>query len=152
MPRSVPGEGEPVLLILLGDEEHTGAGVVRAPLEEGHHSVMSPHIGEDYSTTRWPMVVKVRRGFSPGWVADRLEDLAASLREREFGFWGEVPEELPEHLRRAAEEDVHRLGVGPPARPVRLIVQRPDEEGVAYRIDVVGAEAAEEGAADETQR
>ncbi len=141
MPRSKPGEGEPVLLVLLGDAEHSGAGVVRAPKDTGHSSVMSAHIGEDYSTTRWPVVVKVRRGFTPEFVADRLEDLADSLRDEEFGFWGGVPEELPEHVVRAAEEDARRLGVGEGRRPVQVVVERPERKGVLVRIEVISADA-----------
>jgi len=140
MPRSEPGKGEPVLLILMGDKEHTGAGVVRAPRPDGNHSVISPHIGEDYSTSRWPVVVKVRRGFSADYVADRLEDLVASLRERDFGFWGGVPEQLPEHLLRAAEEDARRLGCGSARSPVRVVIERPEESNVLYRIDIMGVE------------
>jgi hypothetical protein len=142
MPRSKPGEGSPILLVLLGDREKSGAGVVRAPKEDGHHSVMSAHVGEDYSTTNWPVVVKIQRGCSPDYVADRLEDLADSLREEEYGFWGGVPDQLPEHVERAAEEDARRLGIGEAGRPVQVIIERPDEEDVIYRIDIRGSEAA----------
>ena len=137
MPRSVPGNGAPVMLFLLGDRENSGAGDIRGPKTDGNQSVMSVHIGEDYSTCQWPLVVKVQRGFSPQFVADRLEDLVDSLREKGFGFWGGVPEELPDHVRRAAEEDRRRLKVGQADEPVRVVMEQPDADDVICRVSLV---------------
>jgi hypothetical protein len=144
MPRCEPGTGKPVLLFLAGDEENSGAGDVRGPMPDGHRSVVSVHIGEDYSTCDWPVVVKVQGGFSPAYVADRLEDLVDSLRREDFGFWGEVPDELPDYVRRQADEDVRRLRVGRGGAPVQVVVDRPDEPNVVYRISVVRVEDEEQ--------
>ena len=78
--------------------------------EGGHRSVIWCNVDEDYSTCHWPVVVKVQRSYSAGYVADRLEDLVRSLRED--GHRLDLPEELTDSARRAAAEDAERLGIG----------------------------------------
>ena len=106
--RSKPGEGKPILLYVAGDKDEF-ADDICMPRQGGHESVICGCVDEDYSTCRWPVVVKVQRGVSAGYVADRLEDLVALLRTD--GHMLEVPEELTEYARHEAEEDARRLGV-----------------------------------------
>jgi len=80
MPRSQPGRGEPVVLLLLAAEDEAGPGHHRPANNGGHGSVISSHLGEDYSVSQWPVVVKLQRGLTAEYVAERLEDLAACLR------------------------------------------------------------------------
>jgi len=137
MPRSEPGKGRPLLLILLGDEKNSGAGEVRGPMPDGNQSVMGVHIGEDYSTSDRPVVVKVQSGFPPEYVAARLQDLIAWLKREQFGFWGEVPEELPDYVRKQAEEDARRLRIGQAPAPVEVVVEEGLEDDIICRISVV---------------
>jgi hypothetical protein len=106
--RSKPGEGKPILLYVVGDKEEFADDLCLAR-KAGHESVICGCVDEDYSTCRWPVVVKVQRGVSAEYVADRLEDLVALLREG--GHLLDVPEQLTEYARHAAEEDARRLGI-----------------------------------------
>ncbi|MHC4481620.1 MAG: hypothetical protein ACYS1C_11725 [Planctomycetota bacterium] len=89
--RSEPGKGEPVAIFVL-DDEFAADGVCK-PGGRFHRSVMLCSVGEDYSESMWPVVVKVKRGVSRDFVADRLEDLTDAIRA---GFLHEIPEDLPE--------------------------------------------------------
>jgi hypothetical protein len=106
--RSRPGEGKPILLYVVGDKDEFSDDICLAR-KDGNESVICGCVDEDYSTCRWPVVVKVQRGFSAEYVADRLEDLVALLREN--GHLLDVPEELTGYARHAAEEDARRLGI-----------------------------------------
>jgi hypothetical protein len=90
------------------------------------------------------VVIKVRRGFSASYVADRLEDLLAWLREEGYGFWGEVPGELPEYVRRAAEEDARRLGIGRGQGALRVVIERPESDDVLCRLTVARGREGDE--------
>lgn len=97
-----------MLLYVAGDSEEFADDLVCVE-ERGHRSVVLSRVDEDYSTCHWPVVIKVQRGYSADYVADRLDDLVAKLRRE--GLSHEVPEELPEPARKAAREDVRRLGL-----------------------------------------
>ena len=106
--RSKPGKGRPVLLYVLGDEEEFADDLGRVE-DDGNRSVIWCNVDEDYSTSHWPVVVKVQRGYGADYVADRLEDLVRLLRRE--GHPIELPERLTGLAVRAAEEDSERLGV-----------------------------------------
>jgi hypothetical protein len=106
--RSMPGEGKPILLYVIGDKDEFADDICLARTE-GNESVICGCIDEDYSTCRWPVVVKVQRGYTAEYVADRLQDLVDQLRGD--GHMLEVPEELTDYARREAEEDARRLGI-----------------------------------------
>ncbi|MHC5033663.1 MAG: hypothetical protein ACYTFZ_01335 [Planctomycetota bacterium] len=88
--RSEPGKGEPIAIFVL-DDEKAADGVCKAG-GRYHRSVMLCSVGEDYSESMWPVVVKVKRGASAEFVASRLEDLTDAIRH---GFLREVPAKLP---------------------------------------------------------
>ncbi len=106
--RSKPGRGRPVLLYVLGDEDEFADDLGRV-MDDGNRSVIWCNADEDYSTSHWPVVVKVQRGYEAAYVADRLEDLARTLRAE--GHRVPLPPRLTDSAVKAAHDDAERLGL-----------------------------------------
>ncbi len=77
--RSAPGEGEPVLIYVLGRAEENADSVV--PNYGAISAGCGPNRGEDFSKARWPVVVKVKPGVPDGDLIQHLRDLADNINK-----------------------------------------------------------------------
>ena len=75
--RSVPGKGEPVWIYVLGLANEHADGIV--PSYGVITAGCGPNLREDFSETRWPVVVKVKQDVLRDILIQHLRDLADAI-------------------------------------------------------------------------
>ena len=91
--RSEIGKGEQCAIYVLGNAERHCDGVIGAH----NQTAMCSSVGEDYSTSHWDVVVKVKPSVSKDALLQQLRDLVGALESQELSFYQNVgrAEDLP---------------------------------------------------------